>query len=136
MFHLRPVSRRSCISLAACLFVGAWLTAFAAPASAQVTSQTFKLRYAWSYTSLSQVRGGIDKWPLATFQLRSDGTISTLTQSNVGTWSLIGSQITLNFAFNNGSSTYIGTRQTDGSFNGSMTNGNGMFGVWKGSFYP
>ena len=136
MIHFVSVYRRGFISLVACLCVAACLASFTEQASAQVTSQTFKLRYAWSYTSLSQVRGGIDRWPQATFQLNSNGTINTLTQSNVGTWSLVGPQITMNFAFNNGSSTYIGTRQTDGSFNGSMISGTGMVGVWKGSYYP
>lgn len=136
MIRFVSVSRRGFFSLIVYFCVAACFAVFTEQTSAQVTSQTFKLRYAWSYTSLSQVRGGIDKWPQATFQLNSNGTISTLTQSNVGTWSLVGPQITLNFAFNNGSSTYIGTRQTDGSFNGSMISGNGMVGVWKGSFYP
>ena len=137
MIYLTSPFRRGLLSLVMYVLAGACFTAYAEPASAQVTSQTFKLNYAWTYTSLSQVRGGIEKWPSATMKLNSNGTISGGTsQTTVGTWTLVGPQITMIFVSNNGGATYIGTRQTDGSFNGSMTSISGMVGVWKGRFLP
>ena len=127
------VSRRTVFFTFACLLVGGCLSVCPQPASAQSTAPIFRLNYAWGYTSLANVRGGIERWPVATVRLNPDHTmdgIGSTVRPGIGTWAMNGSTLTLTFSL----SVYTGTLQTDGSYNGSMVNTNNWCGVWKGRF--
>lgn len=128
------VSRRACLVMLALL---AWaLMSGDAQAQQGGFPKTFKLNYAWSYTSLSQVPN-ISQWPEAVLTLKANGSIDVVDQGttypNIGSWVKQGNQIT--FTFPSGGAVYSGIRQTNGTYNGTMSTTSGMYGVWKGKYY-
>lgn len=127
-------SRRACLLMLA-LLAGV-LVASDAKAQQGGFPKTFKLNYAWSYTSLSQVPN-ISQWPEAVLTLKANGSIDVVDQGttypNIGNWVKQGNQIT--FTFSGAGVVYRGIRQTNGSYNGTMSTTSGMYGVWKGKYY-
>lgn len=102
-----------------------------------VTSKTFVVHYSWGGPPPG---GDWNLTPSATLKLYSNGKVDVedlgVVYSDVGTWSTARGGRTMTIRLDGGA-VYTGTRQTDGSYTGTMTSPNvGEPGVWRGTYVP
>jgi len=99
------------------------------------TALTLEIAYAWPADSIDDITP--DTAGYATLTLKQDGTVDVFEYGelypNVGTWSMSKNAKSIQMSFPAGGTTFEGTRQKNGDFYGSFSDGF-LDGVWIGHF--
>lgn len=125
-------SRRNWIAIFCSLFLCSCIASFASAAN---FPRTFEVHYVWGVSNPASV-SDYSIHPKATLTLYRNGTVDVFDHATgenypaVGTWRSRGSNITFVF----GSVVYMGTKQNNGSYLGTMSIQGGPNGVWQGRY--